>query len=134
MLSRKRYTFSDVQDYYYRLATHMVGHSISVLLLAMNEEFSFGKERLSRLIERYMQINHRLNDYQDGDRADAELRTRLAEVGLQEFADHILKTHEIKRYNQECKRMNTVSVTEAAKMQENLQKMKELMNNERYNP
>lgn len=126
MQSRRRMTFSDIQEYYYRLATHTTAHSICVLLIALNEELGIGKERLNRVVDRYVRINRGLNDYQDETRSDAELRTRMSEIGLQEFADAIMATHDIKKYRQEIKQMNAVSVQEAAEAQRMLKIMKEL--------
>ena len=127
MICRKRNTFEDVQQFYFEHATSLVGQSLSVMIIALNEEFSFGKERLNRLIERYMDINRRLNDYQDDARSEAEIRTRLEETGLKEFADFMLRSHDIKKYRQEIKQKNVVSIKEAAQAQEMLRKMKELM-------
>lgn len=127
MLARKTMTFKDIQDYYYRLSTHSIAKSICVLIIAINEEFGFGRERLSRLVERYRKITRGLNDYQDEDRADAEVRVRMAEIGLQEFADAIMATHHIEKYRQEVKKMNAVSIKEAQEVQEMLKIMKGLM-------
>lgn len=127
MQVRKRGTFSDCQEHYYRLATKLVADSICVMCIALNEEFNIGKQRMQRLVERYCSINRRLNDYQDDARFESEIRQRMAEIGLQEFADHIMSTHDIKRYRQEVKQMNAVSVKEAAEAQKQLQMMQELM-------
>lgn len=127
MQARKTHTFKDIQEHFYRLSTHAIAHSVCVLIIALNEEFGFGAERLKRLINRYYKINRSLNAYQDEARSDAEIRTRMAELGFQEFADAIMATHDIKKYRQEVKQMNQVSVKEAAEMQKALKMMKGLM-------
>lgn len=127
MTARKIHTVKDVQEHFYRLSTHAIAHSVCVLIIALNEEFGFGAERLKRLIDRYYKINRSLNAYQDEARSDAEIRTRMAELGFQEFADAIMATHDIKKYRQEVKQMNQVSVKEAAEMQKAMKMMKELM-------
>lgn len=127
MNARKRGTFSDCQEHYYRLATKLVADSICVMCIAMNEELGIGKGRMNRIVDRYRKINSTLNDYQDDARFEAEIRTRMSQIGLQEFADAIMSTHDIKRYRQEVKRMNTVSIKEATEAQEKLKVMMELM-------
>lgn len=128
MFARKRATFEDVQDYYFTKATDLVADSICVMLLAMNEELGIGKVRVKRVIERYMKINRHYNDYQDDTRRQIEIKQRLAELDLTEYADFLLSKHTIQGYHREMKQQNQVSVVEAAKMQEQLQIMKSLMN------
>ena len=57
----------------------------------------------------------------------SQIRTRLEETGLKEFADFMLRSHDIKKYRQEIKQKNVVSIKEATQAQEMLRKMKELM-------
>lgn len=123
---RKVNTEKDIRDYYFRLATHLAGSSVCTMLLAMNEEFGIGPVRLKRLVERYTKITRRLNDYGDGDKSDAELRNRLEELGLEEFATAMLKMHDIEDYRRDVKKMNAVSIKEAAEAQEMLRIMKGL--------
>ena len=127
MKARKVITFKDIQDHFYRLYTHSVATSICIMIIALNEEFGFGRERLTRLVERYRGINLQLNDYQDDAKVDAVIRSRMDELGLQEFSDAIMAMHEIKKYDREVKRMNTVSIKEAQQAQEMLKIMKGLM-------
>ena len=128
MQARKKMTQSDIQEYYFRCATRTAANSICTMIIALNEEFGFGRERLQRLIDRYRKITRHTNDFQDENQADAYLRRRMEEIGLKEFGDYIMQTHNIKKYQSECKKMNAVSVKEAAEAQKNLLKMKELMN------
>ena len=127
MMARKRGTGNDIQEFFFRLATHMVAQSVCVMVIAIHEEFGFGKERCTRLVERYKKINRHLNDYQDEVKSDAETRRMMAECGLQEFADQILSMHDIKKYRTEVRQMNAVSIKEAEEARKNLKKMQELM-------
>jgi len=127
MQSRRVNTFEDIQQYYFDHATSLVAHSISVMIIALNEEYNFGTERLNRLLARYQKINRHLNDYQDDAKSQAEIRTKLHNMGLQEFADYMLGMHTIQKYRQEIKNINKVSLQEAAEAQKMLQKMKALM-------
>lgn len=127
MKSRTPSSFNNVQDFYFRLATHMVAQCVCVMTIAIHEEFGFGKERCKRLIERYKKINRHLNDYQDDAKSDAETRRMMTDIGLQEFADEIMATHSLNKLWQERKQMNTVSVKEAAEAKKNLEIMQSLM-------
>lgn len=127
MKARMRGTGNDIRDFYFRLATNMVAHSVCVMTISLHEEFGFGKERCGRLLERYMKINRHLNDYQDEALSDAEIRRMMDEIGLDDFCNGILRTHDIKDYCQEIKKMNMVSLKEAKEAREGLQAMRELM-------
>ena len=128
MKSRNTMTFKDVQDYYFKEATHLAATSVCVMLIAMNQELGIGKKRAERIVERYRRINMQLNDYDDDTRSDAEIRTRMQEIGLQEFADQMMGMHTLKQYGQEKKIRNSVSIAESAQAQKNLKLMQELMN------
>lgn len=127
MKARAIGTGNDIQEFFFRLATHMVSQSVCVMTIALHEEFGFGTERCSRLLERYKKINRHLNDYQDEAKSDAETRRMMADIGLQEFADAIMAVHDIKKYRQEVKQMNKVSIKEAAEARKNLEIMQALM-------
>lgn len=127
MNARNPNTINNIQDHYFRMATHMVATCVCTMTVAIHNEFGFGKERCARLLEQYKKINRHLNDYQDETKSDAELRTVMAEIGLQEFADQILQMHRVERYLREMNQMNKVSFKEAEEARRNLELMKKLL-------
>lgn len=128
MKSRKVFTKEDIEDYYFALACGIVGDSICVMMLALNEELGIGKERAKRVIERYFAINRHYNEYGDDVRREREIKQRMKELDLEDCAQHLYSRQSVKRYHQEYKKQNEVSVVEAANMQKQLKLMKELVN------
>lgn len=127
MFARKVYTFEECQKFYFREATETVAQSVCIMLIALNEELGIGKERLRRVVERYGKLTAHMNDYKDDVKSGAEIRSRMKQIGLQEFADQILSMHDLGEYQQEAKVRDRVSLKEAAEAQKMLQKMKALM-------